>query len=260
MTAIYFAWNHSTYGRLSLQEWDWENQPLHLLVSYEYLKQYRANPVPDGAPLSMMLDSGAFSAWKSGRSIDIDALIEECRRPEWDECVALDVIGDSEGSIRNSHYMREAGLNVIPVFHYGEPWEVLTEYCKFFGHVGLSCRFGEPMKKSLGWVEQCFARGWPHLFHSFGWVARPILERVPFDTADASTWTLAPSAYGRWPSMDNAHLPVRCTLDNNMRLFTEIDFYLRMQRDLEERWNKELHPIRLATLGESLTSRRTLWI
>ena len=41
----------------------------------------------------LMLDSGAFSAYKSKKHIDIDALIEESKKPLWNETVGLDVIG-----------------------------------------------------------------------------------------------------------------------------------------------------------------------
>lgn len=259
MTALFFAWNGNSWANKTLVEWDWEAKPLHVLVSYAYLRGYRKASVDYGRPLSTMLDSGAFTAWKSGKTVDIDALIEECKSGGWDECVALDVIGDSEGSVRNSHYMRNAGVNVIPVFHYGEPWEVLEEYCEHFGHVGLSCRFGEPVKKSIAWVEQCFARKWPHLFHSFGWVDMRILERVPFDTADAATWQMGPTAFGNWKSFGGRRLGVRCNNESNLRLSSEIEFYLDWQQRLEDRWAKQLKPLRLSTLGESLTKRRTLW-
>jgi len=268
MTAIFLAWNGNAWAHSSLVEWDWENRPVHMLCSYAYLKAYRKAAADYGRPLSAMLDSGAFTAWKSGIPVDLDAYINEVKTGgcttvtgeffQWDQCVALDVIGDSEGSVKNAHYMREQGLNVIPVFHYGEPWEILHEYCEHFPHVGLSCRFGEPVKKSIAWVEQCFSREWPHLFHSFGWVDLRILDRVPFDTADAATWQLAPTAFGFWKSY-GAKLSVRCNNESKLRLFTELEYYLDMQRHLEERWTKELKPLRLATLGESLTKRRTLW-
>ncbi len=259
MTAVFFAWNGNTVANKTLQEWDWATRPLHILVSWPYLRGYRKEePTYPGKPLSTILDSGAFSAWKSGKKVDIDALIAEVKKGYWDECVALDVIGDSDGSVRNSLYMLEQGCTVIPVFHYGESWDVLKEYCRLFPHVGLSCRFGEPMAKSVAWVEQCFARHWPHLFHSFGWVDARILDRVPFDTADAATWQLAPAAFGTWKSFGEK-LSIPSSLKSEVRFTTEIEHYLALQRRLEEKWAHQLHSLRLASLGPSLTSRRTLW-
>ena len=153
--------------------------------------------------------------------------------------------------------MNEAGVSVIPVFHYGEDWGVLKEYCGTFPHVGLSCRFGESVKDSIRWVEQCFARSWPHCFHSFGWISEQILDRVPFDTADASTWVLAPSAFGRWQSFGGAKLSISST-NPELRYTTEIEHYLDIQLRLEERWKKELTPLRLSSLCSNLASRRML--
>jgi hypothetical protein len=270
MTAIFLAWNSNPWAHRSLAEWDWENRPIHLLASFAYLKEFKKQAVEYGRPLSVMLDSGAYTAWKSGKTIDIDALVAEVLEGqcpsteggfEWDQCVALDAIGDPERSMVNARYMQEKGCRVIPVFHYGEPWEVLEEYCQLFGHVGLSCRFGESIPDAIRWVEQCFARQWPHLFHSFGWIDSRILLRVPFDTCDAATWQMAPTAFGRWMSYGGIKLPkVRCNNASELRIFTEIEHYLKLQRKLEERWHKQLTPLRQSILGESLTNRRTLWI
>jgi len=261
VTAIFLAYSTGTIAHLTMRAWDWRQKPLHILVAFPYLGTWlRRFAEYDAPPLSTMLDSGAFSAWQSGKTIDIDALIETANLGGWDECVALDVIGDSAGSVRNSLYMKSKGVNVIPVFHYGEAWSVLADYCAAFGRVGLSCRFGEPQTKSVAWVEQCFARQWPHLFHSFGWVTEKILARVPFDTADTSSWHTAPEVYGRWQSY-GAALRVKSfgTGEHEALETTEVDFFLAMQRRLEEQWADQLHDLRLATLGESLTRRRRLW-
>ena len=260
MTAIYFAWSANRCHE-TMQRWDWTKLPLHVLVAFPYLPQWLQRcGTYNGRPLSMMLDSGAYSAWKSGQKVDIEALIATSIAGGWDECVALDVIGDSAGSVRNALYMKAQGAPVFPVFHYGEPWSVLADYCSEFGRVGLSCQFGEPQAKSIAWVEQCFSRQWPHLFHSFGWVSDKILSRVPFDTADASTWHLAPQAFGTWRSF-GAKLSVKRfgTGEDESLLTTEVDHYLALQRRLEDQWAKQLHDRRLSTLGEYLTRRRTLW-
>jgi hypothetical protein len=258
VTAIFLAWNGNTVANKTLQEWDWVNKPLHILVAFPYLRGYKKERPSYGEPLCTMLDSGAFSAWKSGHEVDIDELIHEVKIGGWDESVALDVIGDSAGSVKNAFYMKEAGIDVIPVFHYGEDWGVLAEYCHNFAHVGLSCRFGEANNDSIRWVEQCFARHWPHCFHSFGWISEKILDRVPFDTADAATWQLAPAAYGVWKSYNGAKLSIPSSLTTGVRFTTEIEHYLNIQLRLEERWKKELTPIRQSSLGSRLASRRML--
>src|SRR6266849_974917 len=179
----------------TLGQWDWVNKPLNILVTFPYVRFWLENS-RGMTPRATILDSGAYSAWKGGIEIDFDALCEEAKKPCWDEVVALDVIGDAQKSLENSLKMRDRVLTVMPVFHFGEPWEILQEYKKNFLRIGLSCRFGEPKKDSFRWLDQCFSRAYPHRFHSFGWVARDMLLQYPFVTADTSSWATG-TRYGR---------------------------------------------------------------
>lgn len=233
MTAIYFAFGGSASPVRTLEKCDWVERCPKLLVSYFYLRDYQKHQ-HKFKPTHTMLDSGAFSAWNSGKTIDIDALCEEVRNPYWKEAVGLDVIGNAEESLKNALYMKSKGVNAMPVFHIGDPWEILQEYCKQFDKVGLSCRFGEAVKISDLWNDQCFAREWPHKFHSFGWIAEKSLMRVPFHSADSSSWASGPGAYGMW--RDFGHLSVRGEVD----LMSQVDSALRMERRLQTLWKKEL--------------------
>lgn len=239
MTALYLAWSPSGEARETFRSLaaDPTAPAINLLVSYVYLSKYDASPVDRQVKTALtMLDSGAFSAWKSGKVIDLDALIAETQTGRWGEAVALDVIGDPTASLANALRMKQAGSPAYPVFHYGEPWEVLAEYRRQFPKVGLSCRFGEPVGASTRWVEQCFARAWPYPFHSFGWVSDVVLLRFPFHSADTASWNTPPSAWGSWRAFGK--MSVRGT--KNLR--AEIDSYLRLQRTLAARWAKELSP------------------
>lgn len=194
MTQIYFSGMPAPEtGR----RWDWENRPICVLMSFVYLDWWRSFKPYYRAPRSMMLDSGAFSAHKSGKSVDIDALIVEAMKPEWDEAVGLDVIGDAAGSHRNAEYMLAKGCTkAMPTFHFGDPWEYLDDYAKRWPKVGLGGMVGVATKKLLPWLEQCFARAWPKKLHSFGRCEEDILIRFPFHSADTATWVLGPM-FGR---------------------------------------------------------------
>lgn len=195
MTCIYFA-GPGTSQLEAARLWDWERRPLSILVSFAYLDQWPRIKPYFRAPKSTMLDSGAFTAYTVGRPVNHDALLAETVKPEWDEAVGLDVIGSWEGSKANAEYALARGVTKgMPVFHIGDPWDLLKWYCERFPKVGLSCRFGEDVKTSLRFYEQCFARAWPHRFHSFGWVDPIALIRFPFHSADAATWSVAPTAY-----------------------------------------------------------------
>lgn len=240
MTTVYLAWSASKQSRVTLGLHDWDAKPLPLLVSYYYLDAYRKK-AGGLRPALTMLDSGAYSAWNCGKAIDIEALIEETKRPYWGESVALDVIGDGDGSLKNSLYMKARGSPAFPVFHIGEPFDLLMEYKREFPKVGLSCRFGEHVNVSFRWVGDCFARAWPHKFHSFGWVDERVLACYPFHSADSSTWNFGPAAFGQWQSYrfggQRTQLP---NLYKFHDLRGEVDYYLNMGRRLGKRWANTL--------------------
>jgi hypothetical protein len=238
MTQLFLAYSINSNAVNAFRTHDWQESGLGMLASFFYLKPYQKD-FPDKFPASKtILDSGAFSAWNSGKSIDIDALIEEAKKERWDEVVALDVIGDHEKSMSNALYMREKGCTVMPVFHIGEPYEVLRKYCHIFDRVGLSCRFGETEKESYAWLDQCFARQFPKGFHSFGWMNEKVLMRYPFETADSSSWAVASERYKRWKAYGG-----RMFIPGKHSLAPEIKFYADLQLKIKHRWKKEIERI-----------------
>lgn len=243
MTTIYLSLSANANSQRTLRGLDWSKYDLGVLVSYWYLKGFQKHEVLDGtlrAP-RFMLDSGAYSAWNAGASINIDELTRETKNPRWHEAVSLDVIGDGEASLKNALYMKACGSKAFPVFHYGEPWDILKEYKKHFPKIGLSCQHGEPRAKSFKWIEQCFAHAWPHRFHSFGWIVRELLLAYPFHSADASSWELRPMAFGNWPSFNGTSLrlstPKIATLPGI--LTAEVDAFQKLQREVRSKWAKE---------------------
>jgi len=233
MTAIYMAFSANTGAIETLINHDFEVQPLSLLVSFVYIREfYRTRTKWRTLPPRTMLDSGAFSAWNSGEQIDIESLMKEARAG-WGEAIALDVINNPTASVKNALLMKSRGLDVMPVFHFGEPFEILEEYKRTFPRIGLSCRFGEPVKQSMNWLELCFKKAYPAKFHSFGWVTRPMLQTFPFWTADTASWTTVmrfgqSRFFGRVPGAK-----ATCRLD------AEVNFYYELQHYLKSRWATE---------------------
>lgn len=246
MTRVYLAWAGSGEARKTFREMAGDPEGVNVLVAFPYLCRYeevaRKGEVPRH-PHSI-LDSGAYSAWKSGKAIDIDALIVETKNPRWEESVCLDVIGDAEASVRNALYMKARGSPAYPVFHIGDPWEHLREYKRQFPKVGLSCRFGEPEKQSLAWLDKCFALAWPHRFHSFGWIKEEVLLRYPFHSADTASWN-NPAIFGLWNAFGRKKASGctgrgRVSVRGMKSLRAEVDWYRGLQRRLEGRWSKVL--------------------
>lgn len=243
-------------SKLTLPLVDWTAVGLGLLVSFPYLEIYEQllEKHPHIAPVSLMLDSGAFTAYQTGMVIDLDKLTAESLKPRWNETVALDVVGDADKTWRNAVYMRNAGANAYPVFHIGESWDWLKMYCESFEKVGLSCRFGETKTESQHWLEQCFARQWPHKFHSFGYVANSMLTSLPFHSADTASWNNRPSRWGLWKAYSGKALSVRGVKD----LRAEVDAYANLQGELRQRWARELEPLdSLRSISGSKATRRS---
>jgi len=73
------------------------------------------------------------------------------------------------------------------------------------------------------------------------------LQSFPFHSVDATNWEMGPCAYGRWASFGGAHVSVRGSTQN---LRSEVEHYLRMERQARERWVKEM--AQLESVGPSL--------
>jgi hypothetical protein len=238
MTRLYLAVIDAPQYRETFKLWDFAARPVNFLVSFAHLgawdrKGSRADLLPAAR---RMLDSGAYTAWTQGKTVDLAALLREAAAPMWDEAVALDVIGDGRASRDNAFAMKAAGSKAFPVFHYGDDFGILAEYCAAFPKVGISCRFGEAEKDSVRWLDACFAKAYPHNFHSFGWVKADVLRRYPFASADASSWNAA-GMYGRWRAFGNANL--RTVGKRAFDLRAEIDVFWELGQELASRWARE---------------------
>lgn len=206
-----------------------------ILVSYAYLHEFSARR-HRYRYRDWMLDSGAFSAWKSGYEIRLSEYIQVCRAlrdadPTLSEIIGLDVIGSDRGSLANAIKMKEAGIDAMPVFHIGDDWGILKEYASGWDKVGLSCRFGESIQDSYKFYDQCFAKVWPKKFHSFGWVAEEVLLRYPFHSGDASSWEMAPCAFGSWKQFGK--MSIRGSAQD---LRGEVRYYLELEHKMRLKW------------------------
>jgi hypothetical protein len=168
----------------------------HVLESY-------ANLIDDGEEgnlsryrltfTSMALDPGAYSnltAEKKGKKplVTIEGYIEYAVRHGngYDWCASFDdITGGAEGNLRNWERCRAANIpRLMPVFHQGEPWDLLSEYCAKSQFVGLG--FQRPIRDDVAWLDACFSRipssVWVHGFAMTSYL------RWPFSSVDSKTW------------------------------------------------------------------------
>ncbi|MGW7708284.1 hypothetical protein [Streptomyces sp. NPDC054771] len=146
-------------------------------------------------PTNMIFgDSGAHTARTMGLHLTLEDYAAWCRR--WDHQLTLyanlDVIGGPEATWRNQKRLEEVhGLEPIPVFHTGDPWEYLERYIdEGYTYIALGKLLGNPVKEVLPWIAKAFriANG-RAVFHGFGMTVWRALREFPFYSVDSSTWT-----------------------------------------------------------------------
>jgi hypothetical protein len=228
-----------------------------VLVSFAYRKAW-AKICHLDLWREVVLDSGAFTAHKSGERIDVFELAEwikseRARDPRVTEAFTLDVIGGSwRESLANTEKLRELGIeDVIPVFHVGEPTDVLLALARDYPKVALGGAVG--YRKRVEWAALCFRHVWPKPLHGLGF-GETSLDRLPFHTIDNSSWDFAPRQFGNYHSL-RTQLPTKSTGSLNLRC--EIDFYLAEEARWRRWWKGRIPEsygnapsIRLALTGE----------
>jgi hypothetical protein len=153
--------------------------------------------------IKLIMDSGAYSAWKLGKPIDRDKYHDFLlANMDWIEtAIALDEINpnDPEAAARASFdnwtAANKRGLITMPVFHARESFDWLDRYldagCKYVGISASSLRGGS---KADDW----YAMVWDHIgnqdglppvkTHAFGEGREAPLQRFPWFSADSTSW------------------------------------------------------------------------
>lgn len=181
--------------------------PTNLLESYFYLEDNKTEYVRHNREKwHTFLDSGAFSAFSRGASIDHAAYLGYAKREAdlWDHVAVLDVIGDADASWKNYLVMREEGIDGIPCFHYGEPWEFLdmmTEKAKYIAIGGVAqLGSGDAL---IEWLDSVWGNhlvnpdGTPKVqVHGFAVTSNTAMLRYPWESVDSTSW-VRQAAFGR---------------------------------------------------------------
>ena len=142
-------------------------------------------------PRRLMLDSGAFTAFTKGVTIDIDEYIAFVKEVKPHYAIQLDVIGNEEDTWKNYVYQAER-VPCMPVIHYkaseAHIRRVLdaSEYICLGGLVPHAGRF-----KTLNpWLDYIFS--FPEVrkkrIHALGITTQQTLLRYPFYSCDSSSW------------------------------------------------------------------------
>ena len=175
----------------------------------------------------LLVDSGAHSAHTKGIKLDLEEYIEYANKHieqitlyvQVDKIpgvylmpkTAKDFLEAPELSWENYLYMRERAKDpnkLVPVFHMGEDLKWLQNMCDYtfsdgshIPYIGLSPRGDVSLKAKYDFSAECFSviqsSKNPNVkTHAFGATSLEMLERLPYTSADSTTWVLV-SAYGQ---------------------------------------------------------------
>jgi hypothetical protein len=170
------------------------------------------------------LDSGAYSAWRSGKPIDLDKYCDYLlANTDWiGSYVALDVINPgnpeaaAKASFDNYEHMRARGLDPIPVYHVGEDISWLYRMLDAgASYIGLSASSLVSRNK----VDDWYALAWSHLVnseglpiikaHAFGEGRPASLKQFPWYSADTTSWIYTAQRTGQVTLPDGQSLSMR---------------------------------------------------
>jgi hypothetical protein len=153
--------------------------------------------------INLFLDSGAYSAWSKGVTIDIDEYISFIKKNiKYITVYAnLDVIGDPEATYRNQKYMESKGLRPLPVFHSTlEPYSWLKKYIdEEYEYIGLGGMAGGSISKKdiVPILDEVFEKyicdkdGMPKVkVHGFGMTSLELLLKYPWYSVDSTSWVM----------------------------------------------------------------------
>ena len=156
-------------------------------------------PTTKQHPVELFIDSGAFSAFTQGVSINLDEYISFIK--QYKDIITvyanLDVIGDAEGTLANQKRMEKAGLSPLPCFHYGEQIEFLKYYLGKYKYIALGGMVPISTKDLGTWLDNLFANyicdkdGMPRVkVHGFGLTSLKLMLRYPWYSVDSTSWVV----------------------------------------------------------------------
>lgn len=202
-----FREGSTTYYRLDDREKQAVDEAKHILDSYHYIHKQKMVDRIRSTGRRIFLDSGAFSAFTQGVTINLQ---EYCRyilknRDIFEVASVLDAIGnpDNPQSLReaadktyyNLTMMERFGVEALPCFHYGEPEHVLEYYASNYEYITLGGMVPISSPQLKIWLDRIWGKyltnpdGTPKLkVHGFGLTSVPLMARYPWYSVDSSSW------------------------------------------------------------------------
>lgn len=206
----------------------------------------------------VIIDSGAFTAWFTGKAIHPKDYAEWALDfdKRWRHKMAslefmnLDVIGDQEASWRNQKVLEGLGMKPLPIITYGVDLAHLDRALFEYPYIALGglVPYSRDKAKLKKWLDACFSRIMAHRkktgimprIHLLGITTDWILKRYPCFSSDSSTWVSC-LRFGGGDAAGIKQLPRYKESDAAMAatihtLRAEIRKYKKMQDEATKLW------------------------
>ena len=198
--ASHFGIHGTLFNKCSSNVKALRSEVAHQLESYHYISKgnYVKSIRADG--VRVFLDSGAFSAFSLGVDVNIEAYAEFVKGHQdiIEMASVLDAIGDPEGTYHNQNTLEKLGAEVLPCFHYGEPWSLCEYYLNNYEYITIGGMVPIPNAKLEPWLDELWGEvltdrdGYSRKkVHGFGLTARTLMAKYPWYSCDSSSWVQA---------------------------------------------------------------------
>lgn len=193
----------SRYNRLTANEKFQRESATNLLESFHYIHRQSFVDSIRGDNRKVFLDSGAFSAFTKGVSVDIPKYCEYIKRNkdiiehvDGDILASvLDGIGDPLKTYQNQLEMERLGVRPLPCFHYGEDERYLEWYIANYTYITIGGMVPISTPQLKIWLDRIWEKyltdgaGRPKVrVHGFGLTTVSLMERYPWYSVDSSSW------------------------------------------------------------------------
>ena len=195
---MYFALSSAQPDNLVL----FNTEAKHFLFSYHYYKtdNQKEKVLKWDKSNTYFIDSGAFSAMSLGKAINIDQYCNFIKEMQIPLYANLDVIGNSESSLKNYEYMVNKGLKPLPVFHWKENIIYLDKILD--SDIDYFCLGGMVTANNL---DEWLLPVWQHIYrkrpdikvHGFGLTDVAFILKYPWHSIDSSSWA-SPTRFARF--------------------------------------------------------------
>lgn len=204
----------------------------------------------------IIIDSGAFSLWNTGKSVDRQKLLTFYKGIKTNKeihFINLDVIPAKRGrkptkkeakiaceqGWQNYLWFKKNGIQTLPVFHQDDDFDYLYKIMKENVYFCVSPANDSSTKVRMKWLDSVFAIiKADYKTHGLAATSKQMLERYPFYSVDSINWK-SPHMFGNSKAFDkkvNVSLMIKSKSMIKMILKKEIEYYVKLQRDITKLW------------------------